>query len=809
MEVLRRFANSSQFKRFAMSKYGLSLSSYEVGNIIEDSKSVEERNLEMLWLWKHKNEEIATTQRVQKLVDDFLNESSDDESEEDEPGACGGVPLFEPQSTRVPEFNKATEHNISTVNTTEKQTDEKKDMKTHESNESDEVNEFKRIVNLSTKNTVTYSFKRKNLATIDFDVSPETRKIDFYGTTVKETEYKPELGFSQQTQHQPGLGCKRENFFQSPVEAAIHRVVIIGGAGYGKTEMLNGYAGDVMDQNIPLLAKVEVVLHRNFRDLEVHGKISPGKFLFGHLDMSDDITEVGVDWIRKNPSKFLLVLDGADQYSLPDQLGKHSRNINHTQEADPKLILNSILSGDLFPGIYILYSSREHAIRFFEGKTRAQKVIALAGFNKENVEKLVRGFSGERTDEIMSHLEMNSPQLLSLCSIPMFLIFTVTILLRYKDKKPETLTEVLMLVLQDSFKSEHITIDQSKTGLTIYDVMNKLKEMSYNGTKNKRVTFTKSDLPNGLTAEHFKDILITIPGSVGENQKLVEGHFIFLMQHQSLQEALTALFIAEMSLRKFKRFVSDQLYEPHWVVVRRILFGVIVNPKTSKLAAGIDSKVGIFQGRNVEEKKQILLSSIKQLAKPGWFKRKYKKIKRVQDEELVELIHTVNECGEAAKNVIKSSFQKINILDSFLTRSDVFALSSVVGRCSFIQELKVHLSIDDLEVMCSVFERCNVKIKRMILQTNLATGVVLYDYEAIQITGLLPCVMELLVINCCITSCKEMFQEKLNALPDSNLQIISNLGGHIWLELRPGSSNEMLDGATYEILKKDLILLED
>nr|XP_039268789.1 protein PFC0760c-like [Styela clava] len=79
-EIPKRFSNISNFKRFARSSRGLSLSSDEVENIFdsESRQSRKEKECQILELWKEKNGDEATTSKLRQLVNTFLNE--DDES---------------------------------------------------------------------------------------------------------------------------------------------------------------------------------------------------------------------------------------------------------------------------------------------------------------------------------------------------------------------------------------------------------------------------------------------------------------------------------------------------------------------------------------------------------------------------------------------------------------------------------------------------------------------------------------------------------------------------------------------------------
>ncbi|XP_077973133.1 uncharacterized protein LOC120337379 isoform X3 [Styela clava] len=857
LKVPKVFANAAQFKRFALSRKGLSLSMLEVENIKDNARFVEERNLQMLTQWKYKNGESATTKKIWQLVDGFLNE---DGSEQDSPHPTtlsqsveeervSNVPLSSSLSQSADQFSKpegspggevarceepkrvssvpspqlgaspfgsrsseplvdtrgatggeaaigsgsmtpsgAHEHQgtSATVPTTpilhHNTPDRHRSSDTQPANTSSEqeaavgggsytekVQEFKDAINDLTRRSAK-PIEKKYLKTPDYKTNPKTVEVDYYETTVQESEYKPEVGFSQQTQKQPGNPISMENFFSNGKS----RVALIGGAGYGKTEMTKTYPVNVLDGKIPELRKVEVVRRMDFRDLEVHRRISPKNFLFGKTDLNDDVIDMGVGWIREYPERFLLVLDGADQYSFPESLGIPHGECNHTEKADPKLILNLILAGKLYPGIRILYSSREHVIRNFEGKARPERVIALAGFSEEDVIKLVKAFSGDKSAYVMNRLQNEAKAIFSLCSIPMFLIFTVSVLIIYEQYSPDTMTEVLLFVLRDTLRSEHITMNQMKTGMSIYDVVHSLKEMSFKGTKNKKVTFTKSDLPPGITVDHFKDIMVPFPGSIGLNQRLLEGHLVYLFTHQTIQEALTALCIAEMSIWKFRKFVSTKIHEKHWVVVRKILCGIILNPKTSNIAMEKEADVGILKSDiDLEKKRSILLSSMKNQFRPGWFQRKIKGREAVRNEDLLELMHVLNESGDGVNNIIKSSIREIDFSYMTLTPSDKYTLASILARCSRLDSLDldaVPLTSSDLALLASSMQRSNIKIKQ--IRFGEWEAPLLSHDEAVAFCDMLSHITGIMILDYTVEPEEiEMIQRKLDSIPTTELEV--------------------------------------
>nr|XP_039260860.1 uncharacterized protein LOC120337205 [Styela clava] len=368
----------------------------------------------------------------------------------------------------------------------------------------------------------------------------------------------------------------------------------------------------------------------------------------------------------------------------------------------------------------------------------------------------------------------------------MFLIFTVSVLIIYEQYSPDTMTEVLLFVLRDTLRSEHITMNQMKTGMSIYDVVHSLKEMSFKGTKNKKVTFTKSDLPPGITVDHFKDIMVPFPGSIGLNQRLLEGHLVYLFTHQTIQEALTALYIAEMPFKEFKKFLSTEIHEKHWVVVRKILCGIILNPKTSKVAMEKEADVSLLKPDiDLEKKRSILLSSMKKQIRPGWFQREIKGREAVRREDLLELMHSLNESGDGVDDIIKSSIREIDFGNMTLTPNDKYTLASILARCSRLDSLIlffVSLTSSDLALLASSMQRSNIKK--------------LFHVGAVAICDMLPHIIEEMDLNYQVQpEDVEMIQRKLDSIPATELVV--------WIEeVSPEDEWFMLTGESVTLTQK-------
>ncbi|XP_077969526.1 uncharacterized protein LOC144424273 [Styela clava] len=128
---------------------------------------------------------------------------------------------------------------------------------------------------------------------------------------------------------------------------------------------------------------------------------------------------------------------------------------------------------------------------------------------------------------------------------------------------------------------------------------------------------------------------------------------------------------------------------------------------------GEAADVGILkQGIDLKNKRSILLSSLKDQIRPGWFQSMFKGRKAVRREDLLELMHALDECGDAADEIIKSSIHEIRFSYMPLTPSDKFTLASVLGRCSYLDDLEmvgVPLTSSDLKLLASSMQSSNIQ----------------------------------------------------------------------------------------------------
>ncbi|XP_039264369.2 uncharacterized protein LOC120340153 isoform X1 [Styela clava] len=534
-------------------------------------------------------------------------------------------------------------------------------------------------------------FKFMNYSEQNFEVYPELTAVNYYEDAANRPEYRIHREFSKQIPKQKGDTMDIISLFSDidPNPVSISYVALIGGAGYGKTELCKKFSLKVLDGLVEELDEVEAVHLITFRELASDDSVAIGQLLFGRFfpEWTGEKIDTLINWIIKHPKKFLLVLDGADQY--PKKLGESFIPTDYHSRNEATLILNALFDrkGRLFPGMRLLISSREHAIRDFRVSLRPQRVVQLNGLKLEDVETLVLAYGGEYGTAVWNHLQEKSPDLLNICQIPMFLVFTVVALKDHMNEPtpPQTLTEILMLVLSRQL----IVSDEHVNKMTIVEVIHQLKRMSFEGIKNERVTFTWDELPKNITIKILeRDLIIPIPGTTGKMQSILEGNLVYFFCHQSLQEAFSALYIVELSYDEFKKVIPTYLHNPKWAVIRRLVCGILLNNTTRKIARGLSSAVSLLRVKeeSLDESVRFLRASLtEQLTDAN---------ENTNSRNFVDLMYALSECHEGIHDIINSNLHSITMERISVSRSDIHVIRTLIAH---VKELEI-INFDETNI---------------------------------------------------------------------------------------------------------------
>nr|XP_039259263.1 uncharacterized protein LOC120335728 [Styela clava] len=374
----------------------------------------------------------------------------------------------------------------------------------------------------------------------------------------------------------------------------------------------------------------------------------------------------------------------------------------------------------------------------------------------ESIKEIISGYEGdEEAEKIMEFLKIKAPLLLFLCTTPVMLVYTLIALKFKSDFKPNTMTGIMIVVMQSILRSPH-TYQEN-----ILEALGKLKELSYIGTVKRQVLFTEDDFRQvNLKPVEATDLAILAPGGI--YRKLFQGIHLLYFQHQSIQEMLTSFYILGLDLKSFKKFVDKHLHTGHFVLIRKIMCGLLLNSTIYEAA-------GILLGeiKDLKKKQNILKRSLQfQLQKIS------------NESDRLELFTALNEAKDGMSDIVKSSFDKIDMSRYPLSISDAHVIGSVASYCTLLTMnfIECDLKSASLQTLASGLKGSNLKIMKLRLDRNKNMGV-----EGLSSVGQIlsnqSCVEELNLSYCNLSSDQlQAFKLSLgNNTEVINLQLYHNI----------------------------------
>ena len=410
-----------------------------------------------------------------------------------------------------------------------------------------------------------------NEANIPF-VHPRMKESLFYGTfeAKKPEAYKPSSKYSEKN---PGLNQGKSIVFEDLINEKYcsKYIGLIGYPGSGKT---------VLSKRLANASKLATFFLR-FMDINYDSdyKLTLRELLFDNMfpNLSENECAEAFEWITKNDNQCAIIIDGYDQaeWTMTKNPAKMSLN--------SKLIISDLVSNlctkHFLPRSTIIITSRPHSMITLPTELRPDITIMLQDFSFETMKKLLFALAGSSAESIWSALNINAPQLLSLCQNPLMLVFVLRAFMNSSGDVSNitSMTSAFTKVLEDLRSSSHSRHDD------IHTIVEQIARIAFARTQCHSVVITTKDLEKeNLSVSVVQDLIIAIYGGKG-GSKVFDGDTKLFFSHQTLQEYFAALYIAkEMSYAKFKEFVYADLFRPHWDVVRRFLCGILMNSKSGK-----------------------------------------------------------------------------------------------------------------------------------------------------------------------------------------------------------------------------------
>nr|XP_039264287.1 uncharacterized protein LOC120340101 [Styela clava] len=575
-----------------------------------------------------------------------------------------------------------------------------------------------------TKVKITEDYQQLNLNEPDFEVNPQLREVPhFYRGEMapKTRQYNIETDFNVKAKEEKvGKPISQSELIEQLGSKKYRYIAILGQAGGGKTTSMKRLARTLhitnklgeesqADEALQLEHRFEFIHHLNIKDIPVlkgttrDEAISPCELLFGKeaSGLSPQELEEGYERLQQNQSKSILFLDRLDQatWSL---LGKHNK-MKYTDKSSTATVMYNIITGNLFPDMTIVISSREFRVASLPSELRPQFITALAGLAQNDIKRLFIAIIGDSGEKAWEKLTMQSPALIPLSSVPIFLIFNAIVCKDNPDNPPDTMTEVMLQILHIFMRSDHAHKKEH-----IEEILQKLMLMSFEGTKEKRVIFTIKDLEKvKLSPLEVRDFVIKVPGKNMFNQHLMEGDHLMFFSHQILQEVLSALYISNMDSTTFRTFIETEIRDEHWAVVRRFLSGIILNPDIeSSLITNLSS------GARQDDKREILRKFLASQSS-----------QKMKSYQKLELFGTLYEANDA--DLIHSCTKDINFSNEPFTSVGMHAMSSVMRRCSQLDQVRLvmcGLNAELVHILKSNLNGSSLKLNKLDVSDNMNLG---------------------------------------------------------------------------------------
>uniref|UniRef100_A0A3P9MML7 Nucleotide binding oligomerization domain containing 2 n=1 Tax=Oryzias latipes TaxID=8090 RepID=A0A3P9MML7_ORYLA len=186
-------------------------------------------------------------------------------------------------------------------------------------------------------------------------------------------------------------------------------------------------------------------------------ELSLQELLFQHCCWPDRGQEEIFQFILDHPQLILFTFDGLDE--LKQSFSDDQRLCCPTQRAPVHVLLFNLIQGSLMKGVWKVVTSRPDAVG--PGlKQHLRREVLLKGFSPAGIESFVRQHHRDPTvaAKVLESLQANTA-LLGLCHSPVLCWIVSQChkeLLGCGEGRPQTLTDVYLMILQHFFQHKHL-----------------------------------------------------------------------------------------------------------------------------------------------------------------------------------------------------------------------------------------------------------------------------------------------------------------------------------------------------------------
>ena len=381
-------------------------------------------------------------------------------------------------------------------------------------------------------------------------------------------------------------------------------VLVVGRPGIGKTSLstkllrlwasgkaFNGDKHDKADFNIVFLVKF-----RRFNNDDA--KLSLRDML-ARSETVQSLDDAVWDFIQKESTKVLLILDGLDEYSRKEDINAEEDDPpskNCVEEKMPvSALYNKLAAGKLLPGASILTTTRPTAVKYVD-HLDFQRIVEIRGFTSDDVKQYVENFTqgkAEVMEKMWEHIKSNI-NLFSFCYIPMncFLICHCLLQIILSEsfqaaELPTKMTDIYKMTLKmflfthnregfspkelEKLKSTHMYQPFDKFPEQLQKIINSLGEIAFKGIEEGRLLFESSEVSGLEDCGLLHKLPDLKPKALADPPK---SQFCFT--HLTVQEFFAAKHLVDTKTKEeIERFVCKHIDDGTWQVVLQFVAGLL------------------------------------------------------------------------------------------------------------------------------------------------------------------------------------------------------------------------------------------
>ncbi|XP_072898432.1 LOW QUALITY PROTEIN: NLR family CARD domain-containing protein 3-like [Hemitrygon akajei] len=218
------------------------------------------------------------------------------------------------------------------------------------------------------------------------------------------------------------------------------KVLLTGVAGIGKTMLLQKLAYDWASGRC--LQNFWVVLQLTFRDLNLADNPVTLRRLV--LRKNGHLAKV-LDLVFEEAQVLLIILDGFDEFKFCASVDGDCYVTDPDEEGQLPDVINSLLRGELLPGVSVLLTSRPTAVAYIPVEI-IDRFVVITGFSEKQIKDFfLKYYQDEGVSSRVFALVKENHFLFTLCFIPAFCYIVCSVL---KDegavdhKQPKTMTDI-------------------------------------------------------------------------------------------------------------------------------------------------------------------------------------------------------------------------------------------------------------------------------------------------------------------------------------------------------------------------------